>query len=71
MTQMFAKAAPLPPPPQTMPDPMSPATMEARRKAIQDANAGGRSSTILTTAASRAGGTIAGGAGATKLGSGS
>lgn len=68
MSQIFSKAAPTPPPPQTMPDPMSPATLEARRKAMQDANASGRSSTILTTAASRANNTLAGG-GTTKLGS--
>jgi hypothetical protein len=60
MSSLFKQDVPKPPPPQTMPDPMSPATLEARRKAIADTLRGGRQSTILTTAASRAGGTLAG-----------
>lgn len=61
--------APTPTPPPTMPDPFSPASMEAARNAQAAALQGGRSSTILTTAASRASGTIAGGAyGGAKLG---
>ena len=59
---------PTPIPPPTMPDPFGPAAREAVRKA-QAGMAGGRSSTILTTAASRAGGTLAGSAfSGTKLG---
>ena len=53
MSQMFSKAAPAPIPPPTMPDPMSPAALEAQRKAIADANLAGRQSTILTTPSSR------------------
>jgi hypothetical protein len=65
VTQMFSKAAPPPPtplPPPTMPDPFGPAQLEARRKAMATAAAGGRNATILTTTASRAGQTIAGNA---------
>ena len=74
MTQMFSKAPPPPPPapsaatitpPPTMPDPFSPSAMEAKRQAIAATNVGGRQSTILTTAASRAGGTLAGSTGGT------
>ena len=63
MFKMPSPPAPIPPPP--MPDPYGPAANEASNIAIQKAMTGGRSSTILTTAASRAGaGTIAaGGAG--------
>jgi hypothetical protein len=61
-------AAPTPTPPPTMPDPFSPASQEAARKQQAQATQGGRSSTILTTAGSRASGTIAGGYGGTKLG---
>jgi len=64
MTQMFTKAQPnrdpipvTPPPP--MPDPFSPASVEAARQtAIAAAGRSGRSGSILTTAASRS--TIAG-----------
>jgi hypothetical protein len=45
-----------------MPDPFGPAQLEARRKAMATAQQGGRNSTILTTQASRAGGTLAGAA---------
>lgn len=63
-------AAPTPTPPPTMPDPMSPATLEARRRSMADTNTGGRQSTILSTAGSRAGAssTLAGSYGATKAG---
>lgn len=64
MTNMFkapqAPAPPTPIPPPTMPDPLSPDALEARRTAMAKAAQGGRSSTILTNAASRAGSTIAG-----------
>jgi hypothetical protein len=66
-----APTAPTPIAPPTMADPFSPATLEAQRKIQNAALQGGRTSTILTTRASRAtgnsGGTIAG-AGAAKLG---
>jgi hypothetical protein len=67
VTQMFTKATPPPPaptpiPPPTMPDPFSPAQREAQRKAMSQAMVGGRNSAILTTTASRAGQTLAGGA---------
>ena len=76
MSQMFSKAQPTPTipdptPPPTMPDPNSPATLEARRKAIADASTGGRTATILTTAASRSGGTLAGSYAGNKMGSSS
>lgn len=63
-----APAPPTPAPPPTMPDPFAPAALEARRLQMQRAaGSAGRSSTILSTAASR--GTLAaGGAGASKLG---
>lgn len=82
MSNMFGSSTPppappppTPTPPPTMPDPFGPATLEARRVAMaRAASAGGRDSTILTTAASRgqAGATLASGAagGATKLGAG-
>jgi hypothetical protein len=75
MSHMFSQAAPTPQmpaiiPPPTMPDPFSPASMEAQRLAEQKANAGGRSSTILTTAATRPRqpATLAGSYAASKLG---
>ena len=61
-----APPAPTPSAPVTMPDLFGPASLQAARKATADAAAGGRSSTILTTAASRAAlGTIAGKSGFT------
>jgi hypothetical protein len=76
MGNLFGKAPTPPPapaviPPPTMPDPNSPATLAARRKAIADASAGGRTSTILTTPGSRGQGTLAGSYGGSKLGSNS
>jgi hypothetical protein len=64
MTNLFKSPppAPAPIPPPTMPDPFGPAQLEARRKAMATAQQGGRNSTILTTQASRAGGTLAGAA---------
>lgn len=60
--------APTPAPPPPMPDPFSPAALEARRAAMAKGAMGGRSSTILTSAAAN---TLAGGAyGGTKLGGG-
>lgn len=54
--------APTPTPPPPMPDPFGPAGNEAARMAATNAAARtGRNATILTTAASRAGNTIAGG----------
>jgi hypothetical protein len=68
-------AAPTPPPPPTMPDPNSANVLAAKRQAIAQAQSGGRSSTILTTAGSRPSGaasTLAGGAySSTKTGSSS
>ncbi len=62
-------APPAPTPPPTMPDPFGPASQDAARKAQAAAiGSGGRSSTILSTAASRAAGTVAGGYGSAKLG---
>lgn len=46
--------------PTTMPDQYSATSQEASRKATAQASQYGRSSTILTTAASRAGSTLAG-----------
>lgn len=60
--------APVAAPPPTMPDAMSPDALAARRQAIAKANMAGRSSTTLTSAATRAGGTLAGSAGGQKLG---
>lgn len=51
---------PTPTPPPPMPDPLAPAVREAQRVATAKATQGGRSSTILTTNASRSRGTIAG-----------
>lgn len=54
MSNMF-KGAPAPPPaptptaPPPMPDPQAPDALAARKKAMQTAAAGGRSSTQLTT----------------------
>lgn len=62
---MFSKATPPTPapiPPPTMPDPFGPAQLAAKQKAIADAQQGGRNATILTTAASRGGQTLAGNA---------
>lgn len=59
MNGLFEKP-PAPPPVPTMPDPMSPATLEARRQTIAEAAEGGRQSTILTNAQNRASGTLAG-----------
>jgi hypothetical protein len=52
--------APTPVPPPTMPDPYSPAALEAAK--AQAAARAGRSSTILTTAANRGAQAAAGGA---------
>lgn len=63
MTNLFKPSTPPVIPPPTMPDPFGPAQLEAKRKAIADAQVGGRNSTILTTTASRAAtGTLAGNA---------
>lgn len=79
MSSIFSKGggaqptpvAPTPTPPPTMPDPFDPAGLAAQQKAREAAmNAAGRSSTILTTAASRAPQTIAGAVGSSKLGAG-
>lgn len=59
----IVQQAPTPTPPAPMPDPWGPAANAAARKAALGAkNMGGRGATELTTAASRAGNTIAGGA---------
>lgn len=63
-----APPAPVVTPPPTLPDPMSPDALAAKRAAIAKAGMAGRSATTLTTAASRAGGTLAGSAGGQKLG---
>ena len=72
MTTLFRKpevpATPTPEPPPTMPDPNSPAVLAEKKKAMQQDQRGGRQSTILTTAADRAGKTLAGGVGSSKLG---
>lgn len=64
MSNLFSKPAtpamPTPAPPPTMPDPLSPAVREAQKRALDNTTKGGRSSTVLTTAASRAATTIAG-----------
>jgi hypothetical protein len=52
---------PTPEPPPTMPDPNSPSALEARKRQMAQTNAGGRSSTILTTPMNRALGTLASG----------
>ena len=65
---MFSSAPPPPPPaptpiaPPPMPDPYSASAMDAKKLAAAKANQGGRSSTMLTQAASStlAGGTYAG-----------
>lgn len=62
-------AAPLPTPPPTMPDPQSPDAMAAKRRSMQDVmGRAGRSSTILSTALTRAGGLDKTGAGTSYLG---
>lgn len=66
MTGLFGStpSIPAPPPvqaPPPMPDPNGPAAQEAARVAATKAMAGGRSATVLTTAANRARGTVAGG----------
>ena len=58
-------------PPPVMPVPNSPASIAAGNQAAAQAAAGGRNSTVLTSAPSRAGGTLAGSAySGAKLGSG-
>lgn len=52
-------AAPAVTPPPTMPDPFSPATLEAQRKASMAANSAGRSATVMTTRAPGSGGAAA------------
>lgn len=60
-----APATPAVAPPPAMPDPLDPANIAASQKAQQALSANGRSSTVLTTRASRTPSTtIAGGAGA-------
>lgn len=60
----IVQQAPTPTPPAPLPDPFGPASNEAsRRAAVNAMGRNGRSSTVLTTAASRAGNTIAGGGG--------
>ena len=77
MSNLFSKpsaaplmqAAPTPIAPPVMPDPNSPAALEAGRQQAQQAAArGGRQSTILTTALARANPSSA--YGGSKLGSG-
>ncbi len=68
MTTLFNKPdiqMPKPTPPPRMPDPFSPESLEAKRRTMADAAMGGRAASTLTTAGSRAAGTIAG---STKLG---
>lgn len=67
-SKTVVQAPTTPTPPPNMPDPASPEVLEARRKAM--ATVGGRQSTILSTASSRAGDTLAGSAGARTLGNG-
>lgn len=67
-TTVVQQAAPTAAPPPTMPDPQSPDSVAAKRRAQQDVmGRAGRSSTILSTAMSR-GGDAGGTYGATKLG---
>jgi hypothetical protein len=68
LSHLFGGSTPLPTPPAVtppppMPDPFGPASQEAARQAAAKAAVGGRSSTVLTTAANRGRATFAGGAG--------
>lgn len=60
MTGMFKgpamPATPAVTPPPVMPDPVSPAALAAKRDAMQKANQGGRTSTMLTTPLAAGGG---------------
>lgn len=66
MASLFKTAAPAVAPapvvasPPAMPDPQSPDALAARRTEMAKAQLGGRSATTLTSAAARAGGTLAG-----------
>ena len=74
MSGLFGDDSPPPPPPPPkppapMPDPLSPAAMEARRKAQMDImNRAGRQSTILTAPKNRGGQRASGDYSGTTLG---